>query len=46
MILHVIYDGSNAEVGQVIAGTKLVGFLTPGMSSENGARYMGLIAHY
>jgi len=31
-------EGSNAEVGQVIAGIKLANFLTPDMASKNGAK--------
>ena len=30
-------ESSNAEVGQVIAGTKLASFLTPDMASKNDA---------
>jgi len=32
-------EGSFAEVGQVIAGTMFVSFLTPDMASKNDARY-------
>jgi len=35
-------ESSNDEVGQVIAGIKLVSFLTPDMASKNDARHDGI----
>jgi len=32
-------EGSNAEVGQVIAGIKFGSFLTPDMASKNDGRH-------
>jgi len=34
-----IFEGSNAEVGQLITGMKFSSFLTPDMASKNGARH-------
>jgi len=40
------YEGSNAEVGQVIAGTMFGSFLTPDKASKNDARHgIGLSKH-
>ena len=39
LLLANTVEGSNAEVGQVIAGMKFGSFLTPDMASKNDARH-------
>jgi len=37
--IHSLTEASNAEVGQVIAGTVFASFLTPNMALKNDARH-------
>ena len=39
LFFEVVVEGSNAEVGQLIAGIKFASFLTPDMASKMDARH-------